>query len=141
MMKYTRTEDDIYVVKLEKGDEVISCLTSLADELNINFATVTGIGAVKNPHLGYFVVNQKRYIEKRYEGNFEILNLKGNIAIKEGKPCCHIHVILGDAEFKAFGGHLLEMVVTVTMEIIIKPLKIDVERTKDGESSLYLWNV
>lgn len=141
MLKYARTEDSIYVVKMEKGDKVISSLTSLADELNINFATVAGIGAVKDPHIAYFVVNQKRYIEKRYEGNFELLSLKGNIAVKEGKPFCHIHVMLGDAEFKVFGGHLMETEVTVTMEIIIKPLNIDVERTKDGESSLYLWNV
>lgn len=140
-MKYTRTEDSIYVVKLEKGDSVLSSLTSLAEELNINFATVSGIGAVKDPHIGYFVVNQKRYIEKRYEGNFELLSLKGNIAIKEGKPFCHIHVILGDAEFKTFGGHLLDADVTVTMEIIIKPLKVAVERTIDGESSLYLWKI
>ncbi|MEQ8192258.1 MAG: PPC domain-containing DNA-binding protein [Candidatus Eremiobacterota bacterium] len=140
-MKYTGTEDNIYVVKLENGDKLISCLTSLAEELNINFATITGIGAVKDPHVGYFVVNQKRYIEKRYEGNFELLSLKGNISIKEGKPFCHIHVILGDAEFKTFGGHLLDADVTVTMEIIIKPLKVDVERTIDGESSLYLWKI
>ncbi len=140
-MKYIKTEDSVYVVKLEKGDGVVSSLTSLSEELNINFATVSGIGAVKDPHIGYFVVNQKRYIEKRYEGNFELLSLKGNITIKEGKPSCHIHVILSDAEFKTFGGHLLDADVTVTMEIVIKPLKVDVERTMDGDTSLYLWKI
>jgi len=140
-MKYRKTEDSIYLVRLEKGDKVISSLTSLANELEINSAVITGIGAVKDPHIGYFVVKQKRYIEKRYEGNFELLSMKGNIAVKEGKPFCHIHVMFSDAEFKAFGGHLLEMVVTVTMEIVIIPLKINLERTRDGGTSLYLWNV
>ena len=58
-MKYIITEDSIYVVKLEKGDSVLASLTSLAEDLNINFATVTGIGAVKDPHIGYLLSTRR----------------------------------------------------------------------------------
>ena len=67
--------------------------------------------------------------------------MSGNIAKKEGKLFFHSHVILGDESFKTFGGHLFEMEVAVTTEIIITPADYELERTFDKETELWLWNL
>jgi len=141
IMKHKQTEDGNFLIKLEPGDRVINAINSIMEYLNIKAGLITGIGAVNNPTLGYFDINQKKYIEKTLTGNFEVLSLNGNIAQKEEKPFCHIHVILGDNEMKTFGGHLIEMEVTVTLELIVIPLKENLRRTPDETTSLWLWNL
>ena len=46
-MEYRRI-DDVYVVRLDVGDEIVKSLTTLCDNENIRSATVQGLGAVND---------------------------------------------------------------------------------------------
>ncbi len=140
-MKYTKTDDCKYLVKLEIGEKVMESLNSLAQKLDIKSGMITGIGAVKDPKIGYFDAHNKKYIEKQFKEDYELLSLAGNIAKKEGKLFFHIHVILGDEKFQTFGGHLFETEVAVTAEIIITPVDYELERTFDEKTELWLWKL
>jgi len=140
-MKYTKTDDGKYLVKLEIGEKVMKSLNSLAQKLDIKSGTITGIGAVKDPKTGYFDAHNKKYIEKQFKGDYELLSLSGNIAKKEGTLFFHIHVILGDENFQTFGGHLFETEVAVTAEIIITPVDCELKRAFDEKTELWLWNL
>lgn len=140
-MKYTKTQDGRYLIKMEIGDRVVEALNSLGNKLEIKSGTISGIGAIKDPLLGYFDIHNKKYIEKKFKGDYELLSLAGNIAEKEGKLFFHIHVVLGDENFNTIGGHLMETEVAVTTEIIIIPADYELKRGFDEETQLWLWKL
>lgn len=57
-----------------------------------------GIGSLRNPVVGYYSEEEKRYRSIELSGTFELLSLNGNISLKDGKPFAHLHVTLGDEE-------------------------------------------
>lgn len=140
-MKYTKTQEGKYLIKLEIGDRIVSSLNSLGDKLEIKSGIISGIGAIRNPRLGYFDVHNKKYIEKNLKGDYELLSLLGNMAEKEGKPFFHIHVVLGDENFNTTGGHLMETEVAVTAEIVIIPADYELKRGFDEKTGLWLWKL
>ena len=57
-MEY-RKFDDTYVVRLNKGEEVIESLKDLCKNENIELAEITGLGASNLVEIGVFNVNTK----------------------------------------------------------------------------------
>ena len=104
-MEYKKTKFG-YLVRLLRGEEVISSLTSLAEKEKIQSGFLFGLGAVANPKLGYYDMKTKEYQSETFEGEFEIVNLTGNISQLDGKPFIHAHMTISDEECRAFGGHL-----------------------------------
>ena len=70
-MEY-RKFDNSYVVRLNKGEEVIASLKELCNNENIKLAEITGLGASNLVEIGVFNVNTKEYNTKVFEGMFEI---------------------------------------------------------------------
>ncbi|MBP2032870.1 putative DNA-binding protein with PD1-like motif [Clostridium algifaecis] len=68
-----------YIVKLDKGDEVITELTKFCENKNIRAAYFTAIGAASKVKLGYFDPVTKVYDSKDIVENLEITSLIGNI--------------------------------------------------------------
>ncbi|MCK4532030.1 MAG: DUF296 domain-containing protein, partial [Candidatus Aenigmarchaeota archaeon] len=60
------------------------------------------------------------------------------VSLSEGKLKVHAHVIIGDKEFRTFGGHLVEGIVLPTCEIVFFPFEEMIERKMDGETGLAL---
>lgn len=108
-----------YVVRLEKGEEVISTISQLAEKEKIPGGFLLGLGAVRDVTLGYFDVEKKEYIKKSSEAEFELSSLVGDIFYFEGKPGVHAHATLSDPEFKIIGGHLFSALATATVELFI----------------------
>ena len=125
-------------IKLDKGEDVLGVISSFSIEKNVRSGFLTGIGVVKDVELGYFDVATKNYEVKRFEGEYELLSMMGNIAIADGKPSPHIHVTLSSRDFKCFGGHLLGASVGVTCEIVLAITEMNVERIYDAETGLKL---
>ena len=48
-----------------------------------------------------------------------MLSLLDNLALDQGKPKVHAHVVLGKADGSAHGGHLLEAHVRPTLEVTL----------------------
>jgi uncharacterized protein len=125
-------------IKLDKGEDVLQCLNSFAVEKKLSSGFLTGIGVLKNIELGYFDLKKNSYDIKLFEGEYELLSLMGNIAICDGKPTPHIHVVLGDKDFKCFGGHLIRGFVGVTCEMVLAVTDMNIERIYDPETKLSL---
>jgi predicted DNA-binding protein with PD1-like motif len=130
--------DDTYVIRLEKDEEIITALTKFCEENKIYSGSITGIGGAGDVTLKYFNLKQNKYIEKRFdEGcNYEIIALNGNISMLDGKPFVHLHVTLGDPEYKVFGGHLGSANISITAEIYINVIGEPIDRKLDNEFGL-----
>ncbi len=59
---------------------------------------------------------------RRFRGDFEILNLTGNVATRGGIIIIHQHITLGAKNFHATGGHLQKTSIGGTLEIFLTPM-------------------
>lgn len=115
-------------------------LLNWARERKLPGATLSGLGAVERPHLGYFDAQKKGYLEKEFEGEFEIASLSGNLGwdAESGDPIAHVHVAISGPNFLAFGGHLYSAVVSGTVEITVIPVDTKLVRSFKEELNLKL---
>jgi predicted DNA-binding protein with PD1-like motif len=127
-----------FAVVLDTGDEVTECLLAFAREHSLSAAGFTGLGAFSDAVLGYFDWQKKDYNKIRIEEQVEVLNLTGNIALADGEPKLHPHVVLGKADGSAHGGHLLEGHVRPTLEVIVTESPAHLRRKSDPETGLAL---
>ena len=136
-MEFRRFEND-YVVRLNKGENVIESLKKLCKEENIKLAEITGLGASDKVEIGVFNTNTKEYKTKVFEGMFEITSLVGNATRKDGEVYLHIHINFGDAEGNVYGGHLVDSKISASSEIIVRKINGEVGRKLSEEIGLNL---
>ncbi|MCK4385890.1 MAG: DNA-binding protein [candidate division Zixibacteria bacterium] len=136
-MHFRKTQNG-YLVRLEKGEEVIKTLSSFVEEQNILGGFVFGLGAFKDLTLGYYDSTKKEYIKKFIGDDLEFGNLTGSIAYVEGKPFVHAHVSAAGSDMKAFCGHLFSATISGTGEFMVIPSESKVERKPDPETGLTL---
>lgn len=136
-MEY-RKFDDTYVVRLNRGEEVIESLKDLCKNENIELAEITGLGASNLVEIGVFNVNTKEYNTKIFEGMFEITSLIGNVTRKDGEVYLHIHINFGNEEGLVKGGHLVRSIISATSEIVVRRINGKVGRKLSNEIGLNL---
>ncbi|HWB86711.1 MAG TPA: PPC domain-containing DNA-binding protein [Bryobacteraceae bacterium] len=129
------------VLIFDTGDEVISTLTGFAKEHRISSAHFTAIGAFSSATLGYFDWQKKEYLKNQVDEQVEVVSLIGDIALDEGNPKVHAHVVVGKKDGKAMGGHLLEARVRPTLELVLEESPEELQRKFDPESGLALIKV
>ncbi|NHJ40821.1 MAG: DUF296 domain-containing protein [Asgard group archaeon] len=129
----------IHLIRLEKGEELLSSIITYIKNNNILAGFITGIGALEKGTFGYFDVENKEYLHTSFK-NVELLACNGNIARNKdtNEPVAHIHIVISEKNGKSSGGHLIEGIVSVTAEIYIVETRPIVYRAKDDETGLYL---
>ena len=105
-----------YALRLDPGEEIVASLTAFAHRAQIRGGLISGLGAVGETELGFFVRSTSSYIRRTLTGEHEILALTGNFSELDGEPFPHCHIIVAGEDFVALGGHLFSAVVTVTCE-------------------------
>ena len=138
-MNYKKDGDKIYL-SIDKNEYVNACLLKVCEENNIKFAWINGIGAIFNPEVGYFDINDKDYKKKTFDGDFELISLIGNMTYKEGIPFIHTHITFTDTEYRAFGGHLFDCRIAAAGEFLITIGDKKISRSYSDEVGLFLWN-
>lgn len=136
-MEY-RKFGDKYVVRLDKGEEIVYSLLKLCAWKDIKVAQVTGIGAVGEVTAGLFDTEKKEFISHTWTGDMEITALTGNITTKERKPYEHLHITVAGRDGMARGGHLKRAVVSATAELFLTVADGTVEREMSDEIGLNL---
>lgn len=111
-----------YILKLEKGEELLETLGAFVAQKRLPSAFFQGIGTIENVELGYFNSTKKTCIQKSFNSQYELLSLSGNVSIESDIPFVHAHVVLSDDKFQSIGGHLLKGTVTLTAEIFLFPV-------------------
>ena len=126
--------DDVYVVRLDRSEEIVESLTKICDREKITLATIEGIGAADHAVIGLYNVGEQVYHKTELNGPMEITALTGNVSTMDGKTYLHIHINLCDEKMNVKGGHLNECRISATAEITIRTVNGKVERfyDKDG---------
>jgi uncharacterized protein len=127
-----------FAIIFEKGEECIAGLTSLGKEKGLRASHFTAIGAFRDVMLGYFDRDKKDYRKIAMQEQVEVLSLVGDIALKDGAPQVHAHVVVGKSDATAHGGHLLEAHVWPTLEVILTESPKHLHRKIDAETGLAL---
>lgn len=127
-----------FLLRLIKGEEVISSLSSFVEDQKILGGFVLGLGAFRDATLGYFDSAKKEYVKNFFKEDMEFGSLTGSISYVEGKPFVHAHVVAGGPDAKAYFGHLFSATISATGEFFIIPSDTKIERKADPETGLNL---
>ena len=141
-MKFKKISNG-YIIELKKGEEVIESLTAFCVDNNINSGAIAGVGGTDNVSIKYYDLETRTYITKNFSGkNYEILSLNGNVSLVDGKHFFHIHIVLGDSDFNAFGGHLGSCNIGIIAEITLTLTSDEIINRKfDDEFRANLLNI
>jgi uncharacterized protein len=128
----------VFAVIFETGDDPVAGLTRFADEQKLGASAFTAIGAFSEATLGYFDWEKKDYERIPVREQVEVLAMVGDIALQDGKPKLHAHVVLGKRDGSACGGHLLVARVRPTLEVIVTESPAHLRRKHDPVTGLAL---
>lgn len=107
-----------YLMVLRQGDDIFEQLEMLTNTEKIKSANFTGMGFV-NAKFGFFNKETKEYDPKDFS-EVEMASMNGSIAWQKNKVSLHVHGVVTDKNFQAFGGHMLAATVsTGSVEILI----------------------
>ncbi len=129
--------NDNYIIKLEKNEKIIETLTGFLKKKKITSGYFFGIGAVSKAEIAHFNL-KKKYSYKILNEPLEIISLLGNIATLDKQIIIHAHITLSDSEMNVYGGHLKEVTISATCEIILKKINKNLNRRLDNKINLNL---
>jgi uncharacterized protein len=108
-----------YAVIFYQGDEAFSGLLEFADKYHVTSAHFTAIGALNRATLGWFDPQRKMYKKIPINGQHEVIGMSGDIALFQGKPVVHTHMVVGGPDGTTRAGHVLEAYVSPTLEVMV----------------------
>ena len=100
-MEYVRNGSTI-ILRLQKGDELVSSLLCLIEKEMVKSGRVSGIGATDDVTIGVFNPKSKVYTKVKVTEDMEILSISGNLTRKDGAPYVHVHGSFASLE-KVYG--------------------------------------
>lgn len=127
-----------FVAVFESGEQVMEPLREFLRAENVTAARLTGIGALEHVTLGYFDWDRKCYEQHRVSGQMELLSLAGDVALQDGEPQVHAHVVVGRRDTTTRGGHLIDATVRPTLELIVEDAPAHLRKRVDRETGLAL---
>jgi hypothetical protein len=131
-MEY-RKFNETYVIRMDRGEEIVSSLTAFCRKENVTLATVEALGAADHVVIGLYDVGARQYHKHTFDGPMEITSLLGSISTKDGEPYLHLHINLCREDMSVIGGHLNECRISATCEMIVRKIEGIVERKLDEE--------
>jgi predicted DNA-binding protein with PD1-like motif len=128
-----------FVVVLETGEEVLTCLKRFVKREGIFAAQITAIGALSDVVLKYFDWDKKDYLETPVGEQVEVASLVGDVAkAPSGEAAVHIHLVVGKRDGTAMAGHLGKAHVRPTLEVIVTEVPAHLRKVEDPQSGLAL---
>ncbi len=129
-MQY-RLFGDTYVIRLDRGEEILASLTDFCKTEHVRLASVEALGAADHVIIGLYDVGKRQYHKHTFDGPMEITSLMGNISTKDGEPYLHLHINLCREDMSVVGGHLNECRISATSEMFVRRLDGTVNRRLD----------
>ncbi len=131
---------DVVLGRLQRGDDLLESLNGLVRREGVRLGRVEALGAVERARVGYYDQASFEYRYLDFETDLEILALVGNVSLRDGVPTVHAHVTLGDAQGRAFGGHLAPGTRVFACEFAVEVLEGgELHRQHDEATGLPLW--
>jgi predicted DNA-binding protein with PD1-like motif len=126
-----------WLLVFDTDDEVVSACAEFAARERLEGALVTGAGAMMQVALGCYDYSRGDYRRTHVDGQVEVCSLTGNVALYDGRPRLHAHVVVSSFDGMTRGGQLLEGFVRPNLELTVvetPPLR----RRRDAETGLPL---
>lgn len=114
----TNGERKTYIIVFSNGDEVVSGLTDFAKQYKVKSAHYTAIGDAVSAKAGWYDYKKKAFKVIKID-TAEVTSFTGDIASYNGNPIAHTHFSAATSDGIVHGGHLLELIIGPTMELII----------------------
>jgi predicted DNA-binding protein with PD1-like motif len=127
-----------YAVIFYQGDEAFSGLLEFAEKYDVTSAHFTAIGAVNGATLGWFDPQRKMYKKIPINGQHEVIGMSGDIALYQGKPLVHTHMVAGTSDGTTRAGHVLAAYVSPTLEVMVTVGPVAMQKRFDPETDLTL---
>jgi predicted DNA-binding protein with PD1-like motif len=99
---------------------------------------LTAIGALSSVVLGWLDPQNKMYRENPIHEQVEVAAMIGDFALYQGKPTLHTHIVVGRRDGTANGGHLIEAIVSPTLEVFVTVDPVTLQKKYDPSSNLTL---
>ena len=140
--KQIENEPKTFALIFETGDEIARVLQEFAKGQSLAGSSFKAIGALSYAKLGWFNWETKKYDPACVlDEQVEVLSLIGDIALKDGEPQVHAHVVVGRCDGTAYGGHLLEARVRPTCELILTESPSHLQKKLDPETGIALMQI
>ena len=143
-MRWKQIEDrpKVFALIFETGDEIAGELQRFSKSQELAGSSFKAIGALSYAKLGWFNWETKKYdLACVLDEQLELLSLIGDIALRDGEPQVHAHVVVGRSDGTAHGGHLLEARVRPTCELVLIESPTHLQKKIDPESGIALIQV
>jgi predicted DNA-binding protein with PD1-like motif len=127
-----------YAVIFYQGDEAFSGLLEFAEKYQVTSAHFTAIGAVNAATLGWFDPQRKMYKTIPVNGQHEVIAMSGDIALYQGKPVVHSHMVVGGPNGTTLAGHILAAYVSPTLEVMVTADPETMQKRLDPATDLTL---
>jgi predicted DNA-binding protein with PD1-like motif len=127
-----------YAVIFYQGDDAFSGLLEFAEKYNVTSAHFIAIGALNGATLGWFDPQRKMYKKIPIKGQHEVIGMSGDIALYQGKPVVHTHMVVGSPDGTTDGGHVLEAHVSPTLEAMVTIDPVTMQKRFDPATDLTL---
>jgi hypothetical protein len=143
-VRWKQIEDrpKVFALIFETGDEIAGELQRFSKSQELAGSSFKAIGALSYAKLGWFNWETKKYdLACVLDEQLELLSLIGDIALRDGEPQVHAHVVVGRSDGTAHGGHLLEARVRPTCELVLIESPTHLQKKFDPESGIALIQV
>ena len=138
-MEYRRFRSH-YLVRIDRGEEVMESLTQMCREEGILLGAVSGLGAADYAKVGIYRVADHQFEGREFEGEQEVSSIVGSITQKDGEPYLHVHLTCSRRDYTCIGGHLLKARVNGACELLVKDFgPTHAGRKFDPETGLNLY--
>ncbi|GGC68508.1 hypothetical protein GCM10011387_22400 [Pedobacter quisquiliarum] len=108
-----------YLLVLSPGDELMSGIAAFAEQYHVKYAHYTGFGDAMSAKLGWFDAGRKMFKSVPLDQPSEVTSMTGDISLYNNKPLAHTHFSTAIEDGSVYGGHLFELIVGPTFEVII----------------------
>ena len=126
--------------KIQHGADLLDELTKICHKNDIRLGRISALGAVKCARFGYYDQQAHEYRFMGLDRPLEIINLTGNVSLKEQKPFVHAHITFAGEDGTAYGGHLAQGTIVFACEFVIEIFNgPKFERNFDRITGLALW--
>jgi len=131
----------ILFYRLRGGEDLLDAIKRRAEEGGVESGVFMAIGALRRASFGYFMGSRREYKKIVLDRQVELLSCVGDISKREdGETVVHAHIVVGDEDGRAYGGHLMEgSIIAEMVELaILDAPNLKLKRTLDPRTGLYL---
>lgn len=137
-MKVILSENNQYILRFVKDEELMEGIKKFCDKEGIQSAFFHGLGACSYLNLAAYNLNKTQYNAKEFNESLEIANLVGNVALIDNETFVHMHGTFSRHDLNAIAGHVLKVVISATCEIQLTKFDLKMERVHDENIGLKL---